>query len=273
MQPLLRRRARPDPPLRDAATTLPRQTETDLGPMLSVYQGRPLRWRDLFLIFIPGALATLAPLGYGIWRANYAYAHFGPSAAPAWSGWWLLLAGIAALALLFLGLYRLYASYRFISIHDNGVRIRFSALRPKEYTWSEISGISIASVQDRFLALPLHTSYQAVIYPNIGKPVRLDKSFGDPEKIKEEIETRIYPRMLPELRDSLQQGRRIYFGDLAIDHKGLQIYNQKLPWDQIDHMSVDCGFLVVKSEEFGLIRVLVSRIPNLDLLFHLAEVH
>jgi hypothetical protein len=249
------------------------KAETNLGPMLSVYQGRPLRWRDLFFVFIPGALAALAPLGYGIWRANYAYAHFGPSAARAWSASWLLLAGFASLALLFLGLYRLYASHRFIAIHENGLRIGFSALRAKEYSWSEISGISIASIQDRFLGFPLHTAYQTVIHPNIGRPIRLDKSFGNPERVKEEIEAQLYPRMLPELHDSLKKGKPIFFGDLAIDSRGLEIYKRQLSWNQIDHMAVDSGFLVVKSEEFGLIRVPISRIPNLDLLFHLAELH
>lgn len=249
------------------------QAGTDLGSMLSFYQGRPLRWRDLFFVFIPGALATLAPLSYGVWRANYAYAHFGPVAARAWSGSWLLLASLASLALLFLGLYRLYASRKFIAIHENGLRIRFSPLREKEYAWSEISGTSIASVQDRFLELPLHTSYQAVIYPNIGKPVPLDKSFGNPERIKEEIEAQIYPRMLPELRDGLQQGKRIYFGDLAIDQTGLEVCSQPIPWNEIDHICVDSGFLMVKSEKFGLMRVPISRIPNLDLFFQLVELH
>jgi hypothetical protein len=247
------------------------QNETDLGPMLSLSQGRPLRWRDLFLVFIPGAIAALAPLGYGIWRANYAYTHFGPVAARAWSGSWLLLSSLASLALLVLGLYRLYVSGRYIAFHENGLRIRVSPLRDKKYAWSEISGISIASVQDRFLGLPLHTSCRTVIYPNIGKPIRLDKSFGDPEKIKEQVEARIYPRVLPELRDSLRQGKPIFFGDLAIHQTGLEVYSQRIPWDRIDHIAVDSGFLVVKSEEFGLMRIPISRIPNLDLLFKLVE--
>jgi hypothetical protein len=249
------------------------QAEKDIGPLVSIFQGRPVRWRDLFFVFIPGALAALAPLGYGIWRANYAYAHFGPIAARAWSDSWLVLASLATLALLFLALYRLYASRKFAAIHENGLRIRFSPLSENRYAWSEIAGISIASLQDRFLGFPVHTSSQVVIYPNLGKPVRLDRSFGDPKLIKEEIAAQIYPRMLPELRAGLQQGKWIYFGDLAMHQTGLKVNDHPVPWDQINYMTIESGYLVVKSEKFALMQIPVSRIPNLDLFFRLAEIH
>ncbi|HZD56152.1 MAG TPA: DUF6585 family protein [Anaerolineales bacterium] len=249
------------------------QPDIDIGPPLSVYQGRPLRWQDLFFVFIPATLAVLAPLGYGIWRAIYGYVHFGPIAARAWSDSWLLLASLATLALLGLALYRLYASGKFISIHENGLRIRFSPLSEHKYAWSEIAGISTASIQDRFLGFPIHTSSQVLIYPNLGKPVRLDKSFGNPKLIKEQVAAQIYPRMLPELRAGLQQGKWIYFGDLAIHGTALKVKDHLVPWDQIDSMSIESGFLVVKSEKSGLLRVPVSKIPNLDLLFHLADRH
>lgn len=246
---------------------------TDLGPPLSVYQGRPLRWQDLFFVFIPAALAVLVPLGYGIWRANYGYVHFGPVAARAWGDSWLLLASLATLALLGLALHRLYASSKSIAIHRNGLRIRFSPLRENTYTWSQITGISIASVENRFLGFPIYASAQVLIYPSLGKAVRLDQSFGDPKLIKEQIAAQIYPRILPELRAGLKIGKWIYFGDLAIHRTGLRVNEVLVPWDQIVYMSVESGYLVVKSEKSGLMRVPVSNIPNLDLLFHLAETH
>jgi hypothetical protein len=243
----------------------------ELGPLLTKSQGRPVRWRDLFLVFLPGTLGVLAPLGYGFYRAIYAYARFGPSAAVAWSRSWYLLASFSSLVLLGLALHRLYHAHRFIAIHKYGIHIHLSPFRNHKLRWSQITGIAADARQDRFLGIPLRTVHQAVIYPTLGNPIRLDNRLGEISSIIENIEANIYPRIAPQIRQDFQSGKRVYFGALVVHLNGFEMNRRIIPWDQISHLSVDGGFLVVKSDQFKPVRIPVSKIPNLDLLFQLIE--
>lgn len=243
----------------------------ELGPLLTKSQGRPLRWRDLFLVFLPGTLGVLAPLGYGFYRAIYAYSRFGPSAAVAWSRPWYLLASFSSLVLLWLALHRLYHAHRFIAIHKYGIHIRLSPFRDHKLRWSQISGIAADARYEHFLGIPLRTIHQAVIYPALGNPIRLDNRLADVSSIQRIVEANIYPRLSPQMQQDFQDGKPVCFGDLVVNLNGFEMNRSIIPWDQISHLSVDRGFLVVKSHQFEPVRIPVSKIPNLDLLFQLIE--
>ena len=58
---------------------------------------------------------------------------------------------------------------------------------------------------------------------------------------------------------------------ISIDQTGLQINNGKHPahslaWQQINHICVDSGMLVIQPENEAAIRMPVVEIPNLELL-------
>lgn len=243
----------------------------DLGPLITRSYGRPLRWRDLFLIFLPGTLAVFAPLGYGVYLASYGYTGFGPSAAEAWSRSWLSLAAFATLILLLLALYRLFSAHRFLAIHERGLHIHSSPFYDRKIYWSQISGVSTSVIQNRFLGLPLGTARQTRVYPHIGKPIHIDRRFGDVSALTNQIETFLYPLLESQIHKSFKSGKWIYFGDVAIHQKGLQLNQRVIPWGQITHIYAEGGHLVVKSVEFEPKYVPVSSIPNLVLLFRLLE--
>lgn len=248
-----------------------RRTSPDLGPLITKSYGRPLRWRDLFLLFLPGTLAVFAPLGYGIYQASYGYTGFGPSAAEAWSQSWLSLAAFATLILLLLALYRLFSAHRFLAIHERGLHIHMSPFRDEKIYWSQISGVSTSVVQNRFLGLPLRTIRQSKLFPHIGNPIHIDQRFGDVSALTDQIETILHPILESRIHKSFNVGKWIYFGDVAVHQKGLQVNQCAIPWNQITHLYVEGGYLVVKSVEFEPKYVPVSRIPNLVLLFRLLE--
>jgi hypothetical protein len=243
------------------------------GPLITRSYGRPLRWRDILLVFFPATLAVFAPLGYGIYRASYAYTQFGPSAAEAWSRSWLSLAAFATLILLLLALYRLFSAHRFLAIHEHGLHIHASPFRDYKILWSQISGVSTAAVQNRFLGLSLGVVQRSRIYLNVGKSIDIDRRFGDIAALTDQIETYLQPLLQSQIHKSFSQGKWIYFGDVAVHQEGLQVNKRLIPWSRISHLYVDDGFLVVKSVQFEPTYIPVSKIPNLVLLFKLVESH
>lgn len=246
-------------------------THVGLGPLITRSYGRPLRWRDLFLVFVPATLAVFAPLGYGIYRASYAYTQFGPSAAEAWSRSWLSLAAFATLILLLLALYRLLSAHRYLAIHEHGLHIHSSPFQDHKIFWSQISGVSTAAIQNRFLTLPLGTVRKSRIFLKVGKAIDIDRRFGDVAALTDQIETYLHPMLQSQIHKSFNLGKWIYFGDVAVHQEGLQINERSIPWSLISHLYVEDGYLVVKSVQFEATSIPISKIPNLVLLFNLLE--
>jgi hypothetical protein len=245
--------------------------DIELGPLQTKYQGRPLGRRDLLFVILPGILVVLALLAYGVYRASYGYAHFGPLAASVWSRPWLLLASLATLALLVLALIRLYLAHRFIAIHENGLHVHLSPLRDYRLPWSHISGIASAHIQDHFFGVPLRTSYHLAIYPTLSKVIRLDQSIGNITDLTEEITSRIEPDLQSQLQSDFESGKWVYFNEIAIQKSGLRISGRFLPWNHITYLSVETGHLVVKSDQFKTMRFPVIKTPNLRLFFQLLD--
>jgi hypothetical protein len=52
------------------------KTTDELGPQIAIYRERPFQRRDLLVLFLPLGLAVLVPLGYGLYRAWYAYTQY-----------------------------------------------------------------------------------------------------------------------------------------------------------------------------------------------------
>jgi hypothetical protein len=243
--------------------------EQNLGPLVATYPYRPLRKRDLLTHVLPGILAVSVPLGYGIARARYAYNHFGPVAAAFWSRPWYLLSLLALFVFISLILYRLMLARRFVSIHKNGLHMKYP--REKSLPWRQIAGVTTGITQDHFLGIPLRTHYQAVLYPNIGKPIKLTNALQDLPECITHIKASLYPRLLPDLESNFQAGQWLHFGPLFLHKSSLRLKDRKIPWTQVQHVTVESGDLMVELQDRTRIRQSISQIPNLELILQLIQ--
>ncbi len=245
-----------------------------LGPQVADYRSRPFSGRSYRAALVLGVLAVLAPLGYGIYRAQYAASNYGPAAVQVWSRPWYLLSGVAFLVLCIVVLLGLVRSQRHVAVHKHGVRIRLS--RRKQYAWGDLSGVSTGSVQTRLLGIGLRTHHQAVLYPTVDAPVRLDNSLDDLPELLTRIKANLYPRLLPGLRQAFIEDKTLYFGPIAIrreelmleDHEGK---HRSIPWSDIDSIDVQAGMLVLAFQGKANIRLPVARVPNLELLLQIIQ--
>ena len=260
----------------------------NLGPLVARYTGRLVSGIDLLSLFLLAILGVLAPLGYGLWRANYAFTHFGPVAARFWARPWYALTLVGLAAFLLLSVYRLYVAHRFVAVHKNGLHLHLVPFRDKQLSWYEIAGVSFAVVQERFLGLTLRSRDCAAIFPNLGKPIRLDGLVvGLPEFVAR-LKASLYPRLLPNLSANFAAQQWLYFGPLAINCRTLRLPGKQLAWDQVRRLDVQAGYLVVElagpdipmqtlqnshmhQAPVNSHRLPVSKIPNLELLLQIIQ--
>jgi hypothetical protein len=262
--------------------------ESDLGPLVYLYRGRQIGRGDMLTLFLPFTVAILAPLIYGLWRAYSSAVHYGPLAASDWSRPWFILAGLAFALFLLVLAYRLYLARRFVAVHKGGLHLNMPAgrgmnlLQPFKLTWGEIAGIATDATREQFLGLPTRQRLRAVLYPNVGKPVRLDDSLQNLPELISRIKASLYPRLLPSLRAGFEAGQWLYFGEVAIQRQGLRTgratssnHPTAIPWSHIQSISIQSGYLMVEFKEYstlpGVQQILVSRIPNLELLLQLVQ--
>ena len=247
------------------------QSRKKLGPLISIYGDRPLRWRDLTTRYIPGALIALVPFFYGLWRVDYALTRFGPAAGYSWGRPWFLLSSIVLIPLLSFALRRIRRAHRLIIVHKNGFRIKQNRVKNRVILWRDISGISTHHSRVRFLGIPLDNRFQAVIHPHIGEPVRLDPRIPHLAELSARIKGKIYPGLLAELREQKSNGKNLYFGPIILNQEGITIRDKSFPWQRVTQINVDKGFLFVHLMEQRTKKIPVRDILNIEILIQLIQ--
>lgn len=250
----------------------------DLGPLQHLYRGRTLAWRDVLTLFLPGILAVLSPLGYGMAQANYAYTRFGPVAAEARSYPWFLLATFALAVFILLVAARLLRARAFVAVHRYGVRISVSHFRARSLRWEQIAGVCSQSIQEYFLSLPLRAYFEASLVPAVGKPLRISRQMTGLPELVSHLKAALYPRLLPQLLAEFTAGKWVYFGPVAIQQSGLQIRGRRIPWQQVERVEIRQGFLLVASRPAAVspssgapVKIALLQIPNPELLLQLIQ--
>jgi hypothetical protein len=251
----------------------PEKRPNSFGGQVALYRSRPLGWRDIFIIFIPGILGVLAPYGYALWLYSRTLQQHGPAAAEQWSQPWFRLAWMALAVFILLCILRLLDLRRFAAVHTNGVRLRPGFLRTHSLLWRQISGVALSATQAVFFHQRGQTRLRAVIYPNQGKPIRLDERLENLAELTSRIKASLYPRLLPDMKASFQAGKWLYFGPLALQARILRLQHAEITWQQVEDIQVKNGYLAVTwregPEPARNIRIPISKIPNLELLLQI----
>ncbi|MGD2156829.1 MAG: hypothetical protein PVG32_08160 [Anaerolineales bacterium] len=246
-----------------------RAIDNPLGTLQATFHDRPLQWRDLILTFIPGCLAVLAPLFYGLSRWYQGTTKFGQVAAIQWSKPWIVLATFALIALLLLAILRIRKSHRYINIYKNGIRLRLGFRKNHTITWGQIKGINTRSVQDKFLSKPLKTHQQITLHLVNNHKIRIDDEFNNFPEIATRLKAKIYPRQLLKSREIYHTNQLITFGPLTLSQKYIYVDNRKIPLESINFIGIRSGHLILSTKNNHQERISVSEIPNIEILLQL----
>lgn len=250
---------------------MPLTNRNDLGTIVKIYRGRQIGLLELFILFIPGSLAVLTPLAYGIWRSNYGYTQFGPVAALAWSSPWYLLASFAALALICLAWLRLRTAHSSIAIHRGGLNLSLSPLHQYSLPWPEVTGLITDITDHHFLGIPLNRRIRLTLLTKAHKPIHLDDRIRDLENLSQQIKRIYYPYVRTNMVDARGNGKDIPFGPLTMTRSGLRLGTRMIDWEQMCVVKIDSGFLVVESGTSDQLRLPLARLPNPEILIDLLQ--
>jgi len=251
------------------------------GKLIALHRGRNFGAGSVIL-FLLGCLVMLGLLAYGVWSGYYAYRVSGPEAAAPASRAWLAAAGLIFACLLIWSFGWIRRRRQFAAIYENGLHLRAGFFRTGFWQWSELAGISSAAIQEQFLHLPLRTTYHAALFPSRGKKVHLHGSLQDMPGLISRIKYNMYPHLLPSLSEAYQTGSWVTFGPLAIQRRGMYIGKRRatsngqptpggktIPWEQVERINIQAGYLEVTPTGQRVQRLLISDIPNLELLLEL----
>lgn len=252
--------------------TPPSPTRKKLGPLIHTYGDPPLRWRDLWFKYLPGALVALLPFFYGLWRVNLALANYGPAAAASWGQPWFITSAVLLILLLGLAMRRIRRSRRLIKVYQYGFRILGSNRKPNlVFLWQNLSGIATRQVQERFLGLTLRQRCQVTIYPHVGRPVKLDPRIPNLAELSARIKGKIYPQLLKVLRDQRSSGKNLYFGPLILTPTGITLQEKAYTWEQVSRIQVKKGVLRFDFTHSRSKKIPVGKIPNIELFIQLIQ--
>ena len=244
-----------------------RPTKYNLGARRRTYRGRPLKWRDLFLIFFPVTSGVLFPLAYGIWIFNKKYLQYGPIAAEFWSRPWILLAVFTMACLVLLAIIRLFQARIYVSTYQNGLVIRIHPLRRIIIKWSEISEITTRANKITFIGYTLQERFSIILCPTNGNSILLDNNISSITELAKEIKQNTFRHLLPIFQHEFNRGNRVNFGAISINREWISLGKNKIFWHEVLKVYVNSGFMVIKLMDNKNLKIKITKIPNVDLLF------
>ena len=222
----------------------------EFGSVISTH-GLRREYRTLGVsLTVIGLCTAFLSAAIGIYRWYFAYRHFGPAAVARWSGPAL---GIS-LASAMLGLIGLAYFERI--------------------PWDQIQAISTSSVRYGLPWFSWGRSSKITIHLKPKGKRSLSQSLTNLDQLAITAKKYVYPGLLEQYRQALQQGDAVQFGSIEITRRELLHGKRKYPWAEINKVKLDRGFLIIEKQSAHWkrrMRLSAQRIPNIDLCFQLIQ--
>jgi hypothetical protein len=257
-----------------------------LGQRVAVYRVKRLGIGGFVLIALPGILGVLAPLLYGNYRYNFGLSGHGLAAAQAWSRPWYTLTWVALLAFAYLVIARFLSSRRYVVVFTRGIELRLNPLRSRKYRWNQIAGISAYLERRQFLWRKGKARLKVKLFRITGHPIQLPGDLENMPEFAARVKQLLYSHLSPSLELAYENGECVCFGPLTISSKGIRSGNTRrvqkssakhafIPWEAVNQISLSEGYFIVeyKGSTYATkpARYPVSKIPNLEILFHIVQ--
>ena len=245
----------------------------DFGSIISRHSLRK-EYRTLAVLLTTIGLSTaILSAAIGIYRWYFAYRHFGPAAVARWSGPAVGLSlGATLVGLLGLAcLLHLRGSYA--RVYSGGILIGRRG-KVEKIPWDQISAISMASIRYGLPWFAWGISSKVTFHLKPDGERSLSQSLSNLDQLAITAKKYVYPGLLEQYRNSLQQGDAVQFGSIEITRREMILGKIRYPWSEINKVSLERGLLSIQMRSSRLkrgMRLSTQRIPNIDLCFHLMQ--
>jgi hypothetical protein len=119
----------------------------------------------------------------------------------------------------------------------------------------------------------IRTPFQLVVATADGREWLFDERVSRLKELRQLVEERTLPFMLPAARTALDAGERIGFGEVEIDEQGVHHGRSSVGWDSFEEARAEQGELSVRvlGARKPLWRIDLAKVPNAHVLVALAE--
>ncbi len=131
--------------------------------------------------------------------------------------------------------------------------------------WENVEGVRQQVIRYyQYGFIPSGTSYWINLQAQNGSNFTLDNRFSKVKKLAQTVQERMANAQLPKYLADLEAGKRIEFGSLGFDQKGVYHFNKSLSWSEVGKVDFNSGCLVItKKGAWGSwLKASVAEIPN-----------
>ena len=223
------------------------------------------------LVFFGAAMVAFA---FGLWNTYTRWQKFGPAVILR------TITGptIVAIVLFIIGLITAWNTFsnwkKTVGIYDQGFAYN-DRKGLRSWRWSEINSMTSAITKHYTNGVYSGTTHVYTLLKEDGNKVILNDAISKVEEAAGMIREEIYPLLYAKNAQAYNAGKKVSFGPVSIAKgEGVQIGKKIFPWDGIDHVVVQKGFvqLAKKGEgKFSGASISAASVPNLEVLLSIAN--
>ena len=248
-------------------------TPSDLGTLLGEHRTPPEVLRREMFLAMAGGLASMGAFAYSAWRWVDALTRYGVLAV-----WRLSLPWIAAGVIW--GMVAVVAFVSFLNhrrlavrTHTRGLRLE-KGKRRESIEWGQIKGIQVHAVRYGIGRLSWGQRSTLRLERRDRRIYRFHSSLANFSLLVDTVKGKVYPILLQELRQALQEGDPLEFGHLTLTSIGIHKGHRLIPWGGLEAADLSNGWLSLRGLQAGRpswIRVPAYQVPNVELCVQLIE--
>ena len=243
----------------------------ELGNALMLHKARRRARRLHLAMATVGLTVGGGFLLIGLYRWTFALSNYGPAVVWRWSAAWL------AVGVVFLGFGLVGAAWLFrwnwlaITTFENGLQIQ-RRKRLSTVTWSEIQAVLVSGVTYGVLGLIWGSRSSLRLEVAGGRKLRFPDTLAGLAQLIITIKRHVYPRLLNEYSQHLQNGQPVAFGPLQVRPEGVAKGQRRLAWSEIASVELKNGEIHLTTNQRGApIRVRANSVPNAEICLQLIQ--
>jgi len=220
-----------------------------------------------------GALASTGAFAYSAWRWYDALTRYGVLVV-----WRLSLPWIAAGVIW--GMVAVVAFVSFLKHRRLAVRTHFRGLRLEKgkrresIEWGQVRGIQVHAVRYGIGELSWGDRSTLRLESRDGRIYHFNSALAEFSVLVDTVKGKVYPILLQDLRQALQEGDPLEFGHLTLTTIGIHKGRRLIPWGGLEAADLSNGWLSLRGLHAGhpsSIRVPAYQVPNVELCVQLIE--
>lgn len=159
--------------------------------------------------------------------------------------------GVIALGLLGLAGWQGYAAVqkrsRRVVVLDSGL-VRVNGKKSDVIRWDDVATVFQAITNIRRYGMTVSTTYAYTVYLKNNTKFLFNNSVNNISALGETIQNEVTKRLLPQYLQTYNSGGSVTFGKFTLSQAGISNGWETIPWDQVDAVNINNGFISVRKQ-------------------------